>query len=122
MSVTQFVFLFSMLGPAPADVPADLRQAERQGLHRMNAAELKQFVPGSRKPQGTVETVTETALTDSAARHIDRSNDTYCYTPSGKTHDGESCLAVFRAADGARYFGYDIERGGHPLVWRAAQE
>jgi hypothetical protein len=104
MSVTQFVFLFSMLGPVQPDVPPDLKQAEMQGLHRLNAAELRQL------------------SSDSATRHIDRSNDTYCYTPSGKTQEGESCLAVFRAADGTRYFGYDIERGGHPRVWRAPQE
>jgi hypothetical protein len=124
MTVTQFVFLFSMLGasaPAPTvdspGAPSNLKRAEGQRLHRLNAAELKQFVPLvlERKTRGAIE---QTAYNDSRGpQRIDEANNTYCDIFTRKRSGEESCFAVFRAANGAHYFGYDINRGGHPHVW-----
>jgi hypothetical protein len=122
MSVVQFIFLFSILGEAPPPIdasglPQNLRQAETQGLHRLDAAELRQLAPILRQHRGMTGTGADTVAGGSPVRRID---NTYCYVPAGQTtSDGESCLAIFRAADGIRYVGYDIEAGSPPRVWRA---
>jgi hypothetical protein len=134
MSAIQFIFLFSMLGAAPTPtplesptVPPDAKQARMQGLHRLSAAELKQLVHGFLQ-RGTAGKDTENTRGSGAAsqeifskpgfRRIDKTNDTYCYAPTA-TDDEESCFAIFRAADGDRYFGYDVDKGGTPRVWRS---
>jgi hypothetical protein len=128
MSAIQFIFLFSMLGAGPAPrsleppaAPEDFKQARLQGLHRLSAAELKQLA-NDFLTRGVATMGTENFM---AVPRIDATNDTYCYAPTStrKTaQDEESCFAVFRTADGARYFGYDINERAYPRVWRSFRE
>jgi hypothetical protein len=124
MSVIQFVFLVSMLESAtvppsavviPPGTPLTLKQAERQGLHRLSTAELRQFVPGILERPAARR---QRAVSDGrASLRIDETTHTYCNIFTRKRNGEESCFAVFRAADGVRHFGYDIKRGGYPHIW-----
>ena len=137
MSVTQFLFLLSMLGSGTwptsgvdsPTAPLNLRQAEAHGLHRLNAAELKEFFPAAPDGKDMTGKSTKILKSDGAGGQkafndkpdswrIDKTNHTYCKAFPMKQGIEESCFAVFLASDGAHYFGYDTRRGRYAYVWR----
>jgi hypothetical protein len=128
------LFAIATTQAAAADfpkAPPNLKEAETQGLHRLNKEELKAFFPGTvdvQGPQGGEKT--KTFKPDGTLDIKDFENKTgtwrfdawrgaYCnriYRSRKKS--GENCFVVLRAADGVHYFDYDIKTGHFAAVWR----
>lgn len=140
MSVTQFLFLLSMMGSGTApmsgvDFPAApriLEQAEAQGLHRLNAAELKAFFPaaldgkyisgkGPQSLQPGRPGLRRVSSDEPGTWRIDETSHTYCNRFSRTRGAEESCFTVFRASAGPHYFGYDAKTGIYTYGWRRYQ-
>ncbi|MBZ0068971.1 MAG: hypothetical protein K8F26_09160 [Thiobacillus sp.] len=115
--------------------PPRLKDAEAQGLVRMNAAELKESLPGKWKLKGTRGKREKTFNPDGSADRsgfgemegagtwrIDEQNNAYCNTFSGKKGIEEGCFAVFRVPDGTHYFDYEIDTGFYHGVRRREGE
>jgi hypothetical protein len=116
--------------------PPKLKEAEAQGLPRVGTEELKQFMPGkvdskgaigrrikTFKSDGTVDTVGyKGGNPESGTWRFDEANNTYCHTFQGKRNSAEDCFAVFRAADGAHFFDYNVKTGFFEHTWRHIAE
>jgi uncharacterized cupin superfamily protein len=124
---TDFVF--------PRDHPLDMRKAQKQGLHRLSAEELRSFMPGStyamqggskkRKirvyhPDGSFEG--GAFQKRRGTWRVDSKGDTWCRIVVIKMQDQDKCFAVFRAPDGVHYFDYDMTDGFYVSVWRPIQK
>jgi hypothetical protein len=119
----------------PKDHPLDIHKAEQQGLHRLSAAELKAFIPGTMeaighrggrgkiriyRPDGSFEA--HAFKKRKGTWRIDEKNNTWCRTVVIKMQNQEKCFAVFRAPDGRHYFDYDTGDGFYAGAWRPQQK
>lgn len=125
-------------GSAPAiaqdfpEHPANMTQAEAQGLARAGISELKAFMPGTIqmqgnkgtsktktfKPDGTLET--DYPWDKGGTWKFDNKHDGYCNSIAKESGIAKNCFFVFKAADGAHYFDYDVKNGFYSAVWRPA--
>lgn len=115
--------------------PANQKEAEAQGLQRVNLEDLKKFIPGimkdkgarggihtlTFKPDGSVNRTGEGAKDQSGKWHFDEKNNAYCVAFQGTREYKEICFAVFRAADAVNFFDYDVENGFYARVWHPGE-
>ena len=119
----------------PTDHPPDMRKAEKQGLHRLSADELKAFMPGSTKVlrHGSKKGKTRIYHPDGSyvgggfrrrtgTWRIDTKSNTWCRTVLVQMQEQDKCYSVFRAPDGIHYFDYDMTDGFYAGVWRPLQK
>jgi hypothetical protein len=109
--------------------PPNLKEAEAQGLQRVNIEELKKFIPGviiNKGKKGVEHTLTykadgsvdRTGFNDLKGDwHFDEKKNAYCTGFYKKKGYQENCFAVFRAADGTNFFDYDIDDTFYAHVW-----
>jgi len=116
--------------------PPKLKDAEAQGLVRVSTEGLKQFMPGKVDSKGTIGRRIKTFKSDgtvdtvgykggnpeSGTWRFDEANNIYCHTFHGKKFSGEDCFAVFRAADGAHFFDYNVKTGFFEHTWLRVTE
>ena len=115
--------------------PPKLKDAEAQGLVRMSAQELREFLPGQMEMKGVKGRHTKTFSPDGSAYRtgigekeasgtwrFDDKDNAYCNTFREKKGPQEYCFAVFRAPDGVHYFSYEIDTGFYAHVWRRAKK
>lgn len=115
--------------------PPRLKDAEAIGLHRMNATELKAFMPGKLESKGVrggyVKTFkadgsvdrTDLALGEGTGTwRFDEKNNAFCNAFKEKKGYQENCFAVFRAPDEVHYFSYEIDTGFYAHTWRRVTE
>lgn len=112
--------------------PANMKEAEAQGLARAGIVELKAFMPGTIqmrghkgtsktktfKPDGTLEI--DYAWNKGGSWKFDEKHDGYCNTVVKENRIDSNCFFVFKAADGVHYFDYDVKNGFYAAVWRPA--
>jgi len=115
--------------------PPNQKEAEANGLQRVNLEELKKFIPGivsnkgfkgvkhtlTFKPDGSVDRTGFGAKEQTGKWHFDEKNNAYCVAFYEKRGYQETCIAVFRAADGTHFFDYDIENGFYAHVWHPGE-
>jgi hypothetical protein len=143
--MNKLIFLLSMVplalsmgGAFASDYPQaphTLKDAESQGLVRVNANELKEILvkgtldvkgeEGKRfitfSPDGTFERKGQKSGEVVTGKwNIDEGKNAYCmkYTYKGKYK--QPCFAVFRAPDGVNFFDYDADAKFDAHVWRPA--
>lgn len=113
--------------------PPNLKEAEAQGLQRVNVEELKKYIPGvinnkgvkginhtlTFKPDGSFD---RTGFKDLTGEwHFDEEKNAYCISFYNKKGYQEKCFAVFRAADGTSFFDYDIADSFYAHVWHPGE-
>lgn len=112
--------------------PANLKEAEAQGLHRMSIEELKPFIPGTHVTKGTTGKSTRTFKPDGAYERkafkdfsgtwrFDEGKNAYCLDVSMRKGMDKICYAVFRAPEGNHYFDYDLMNGFYSHTWTPAK-
>lgn len=141
MLTFRFNILFSLLMAVTTNTfatdfpkaPPNLKEAEAQGLQRINIEELKKFIPGiinNQGVKGVEHTLTfkpdgsyvRTGFKDQTGEwHFDVKNNTYCVGFFKKGSYRENCFAVFRATDGTNFFDYDIDSGFYSHVWHRGE-
>jgi hypothetical protein len=112
------------------------KEAEAQGLKRVNLEELKKLIPGILKvkdfkgkkriltfnPDGSVERKDQTGKWN-----FDEGKNAYCVTfeekmfKKGNVGTGKHCFAVFRAKDGSNFFDFDVENGFFAHQWHPVE-
>lgn len=115
--------------------PPKLKDAEAQGLYRMNTTELKAFMPGKVETKGTRGGYVKTFKADGSVDRadlvlgegtgtwrFDEKNNACCNAFKEKKGYQENCFAVFRAPDGAHYFSYEVDTGFYAHTWRRVIE
>ncbi len=112
--------------------PADMKEAEAQGLTRVGVGELKAFMPGTIqmkgakgvektkmfKPDGSLEV--SDARDKGGSWNFSKKHDGYCNEIVLPKKVAKSCYYVFKAKDGVHYFNYEVSTGHFAEVWRAA--
>jgi hypothetical protein len=111
--------------------PPKLKDAEAQGLQRVNVEELKQFLPGKVlskgvkgkhkkdfKADGSVWRSGFGAKETTGTWRFDEKNNAYCNAFQEKKGYQENCFAVFRAPDGTHFFDYENDTGFYTHTWR----
>jgi len=112
--------------------PANLKEAEAQGLQRLSVEDLKAFMPGTHATKGTTGKSTRTFKPDggyerkafkdfSGTWRFDEGKNAYCLDVYKKQGMDKTCFAVFRAPDGKHYFDYDLENGFYSHSWTPAK-
>lgn len=115
--------------------PPNLKEAEAEGLQRVNLEELKKFIPGviknkghqggkhtlTFKADGSVDRTGFDTKQQTGQWHFDEKNNAYCTAFYEKKGYREACFAVFRAKDGANFFDYDIKDTFYAHVWHPGE-
>lgn len=112
--------------------PANLKEAQAQGLVRVTADELRTFFPGSIELRGPTGqhlmiykadgSIDRKGIRDKQGIwRIDAGRNAYCNTFQRRGDaPAEACFAVYRAPDGLHFFDYDLRDGFYAHVWRKA--
>jgi len=117
------------------NAPANQKEAETEGLQRVNLEELKKFIPGivnnkgfkggkhtlTFKPDGSVDRTGFGAKEQTGKWNFDEEKNAYCVAFQEKKGYKKTCLAVFRAKDGINFFDYDVENGFYAHVWHSGE-
>jgi hypothetical protein len=112
--------------------PVNLKEAEAQGLQRLSVEDLKAFMPGTHKTEGTTGKSTLIFKPDggyerkafksfSGTWRFDEGKNAYCLEVQKKKGLDRLCFAVFRAKEGDFYFDYDLENGFYSHTWTPAK-
>lgn len=112
--------------------PANLKEAEAQGLQRLSVEDLKAFIPGTQATKGTTGKSTRIFKPDggyerkafkdfSGTWRFDEGKNAYCLDVYKKKGMEKTCFAVFRAAEGNYFFDYDLENGFYSHSWVPAK-
>jgi hypothetical protein len=115
--------------------PANQKEAETEGLQRVNLEELKKFIPGivnnkgfkggkhtlTFKPDGSVDRTGFGAKEQTGKWNFDEEKNALCVAFQEKHGYKKTCLAVFRAKDGINFFDYDVENGFFAHVWHPGE-
>ena len=112
--------------------PVNLKEAEAQGLQRLSVEDLKAFIPGTHKTEGTTGKSTLTFKPDggyerksfkdfSGTWRFDEEKNAYCIDVQKKKGLDRLCFAVFRAKEGNIYFDYDLQNGFYSHTWTPAK-
>jgi hypothetical protein len=109
------------------------KEAEAQGLQRVNLEELKKLIPGILKvkdfkgkkriltfnPDGSVDRKDQTGKWN-----FDEGKNAYCVAFEDKKFqkgNEKHCFAVFRAKDGSNFFDFDVENGFFAHQWHPVE-
>jgi len=120
----------SVLAEELPTAPANLKEAEAQGLQRLTMDELRAQFPGSKKFQGSTGKSTMVFKADGSVERqafknltgkwsLDEKKNAFCTAFQLKKGYEENCFAVFRAPDGTHYFNYDVDNGFYAHVWHS---
>jgi len=112
--------------------PVNLKEAEAQGLQRLSVEDLKAFIPGTHKTEGTTGKSTLTFKPDggyerkafkdfSGTWRFDEGKNAYCLEVYKKKGLDWLCFAVFSAKEGNFYFDYELENGFYSHAWTPAK-
>jgi hypothetical protein len=111
--------------------PANQKEAESNGLQRVNLEDLKKFIPGvvnnkgfkggkhtlTFKPDGSVHRTGFGDKEQTGKWNIDEEKNAYCVSFQEKKGYKKTCFVVFRAKDGINYFDFDEGNGFYAHVW-----
>jgi hypothetical protein len=106
------------------------KEAEAQGLQRVNLEELKKLIPGILKvkdfkgkkriltfnPDGSVDRKDQTGKWN-----FDEGKNAYCVLFQERMRSEKKCFAVFRAKDGSNFFDFDVENGFFAHQWHPVE-
>ncbi len=137
LAVTLLVFIPALgLAQDFPKAPPKLKEAEAQGLTRVNTEALGQIIVGkidskgvkgrrikTFKSDGTVDTVGyKSGDPESGTWRFDEANNAYCHSFQSKKGPVDDCFAVFQAPDGTHFFDYNIKTGFFEHIWRRVTE
>jgi hypothetical protein len=115
---------------------ANQKEAEAQGLQRVNLEELKKFIPGEvrvRDFKGKKRILTYNSdgsvdRKDQTGKwNFDEGKNAYCVLfedkkfQKGNVRSEKHCFAVFRAKDGINFYDFDVENGFFSHVWHPGE-
>jgi hypothetical protein len=138
MYAFRYVLLASLLMATATDAYAaefgkelvNQKEAEAQGLKRVNLEELKKLIPGILKvkdfkgkkriltfnPDGSVDRKDQTGKWN-----FDEGKNAYCVLFQERMRSEKKCFAVFRAKDGSNFFDFDVENGFFAHQWHPVE-
>lgn len=119
------------------EAPNRIKDAESQGLVRVNTEELKTILVKETldfkaekskyfftfRPDGNIERKGQKSGEVVKGKwNIDEGKNAYCTAFTYKSKYEKNCFAVFRAPDGVHFFDYDHDAKYDVHVWRPATE
>lgn len=130
-----YIFIASTVAYAEEfpKAPANLKEAESEGLQRVNLGDIKKVIPGivknkevkgnvrklTYKPDGTFDRTVFGNEPQTGKWNFDDEKNAYCTALQKKKGYKKNCFAVFLAKDGVNFIDYDLSTGFYDKVWHS---